>query len=320
MTLQVVSGGQVCGFTPKGINYARPILALHLVKNWPLPDIGYWLPPTDARVTNLQDTQSPILAKCLDTIPSTGILVPTRRTRPHLPRRVKADISEVEVAPMPQGRKIYSIGIQTYIANSTISDDTKGIDAGHGLFASRTFRSDNTRINDDLVAYYEGTTMSMLEVDIAQTRPDPNRPIGFILVFKGLAIDGWDHINNTHAGPGAAINDFLDERNNCYVDKELIDDDNDDDGEPRIKRKSKKKSGSYRLAIRVDSDKVVHPHEEFGFPYGEFAFCDQALHIEVLLKAARYYYGKIMSEGIERWSRVPQARYLFNTPYHGAAP
>ena len=44
MTLQIVSGGQVCGFTPKGIHYARPILALHLVKYWPLPDIRYWLP------------------------------------------------------------------------------------------------------------------------------------------------------------------------------------------------------------------------------------------------------------------------------------
>ena len=165
------------------------------------------------------------------------------------------------------------------MANSTISDDAQGIDAGYGLFASRTFRSDNTRINDDLVACYEGTPMSMLEVEIAQTRPDPTRPIGFILVFKGLAIDGWDHIRNTHAGPGAAMNDFLDERNNCYVDKELIDDENDEDGAPSTKRKSKKKSGSYRLAIRVDSKKVVNPHDEFGFPYGESAFCDQALDV-----------------------------------------
>ena len=39
-----------------------------------------------------------------------------------------------------------------------------------------------------------------------------------------------------------------------------------------------------------------------------------------MFKAARYYYDYIMKYGLSRWSKLPQARYLFNSPYHGAAP
>ena len=102
------------------------------------------------------------------------------------------------------------------------------------------------------------------------------------------------------------INDFLDERNNCQLSKELVPNTN------------KKKAGSYRIAIRVT--KHVQQHSEFGFAYGESAFCNSSLPLPVLFKAARYYYDYIMKDGLTRWSKLPQARYLFNSPYHGAAP
>ena len=59
-----------------------------------------------------------------------------------------------------------------------------------------------------------------------------------------------------------------------------------------------------------------------GIPYGEHHFCKETIHIEVLFKAARYYWDNIMGDHKrrERWSSLPQARYLFNSPYHGAAP
>ena len=236
ITLQIVSKGQVGRLlTPEGIHYARPILALHLVKNWSLPDIRYWLLSHDALVPNSQDIHPLSPAKSMDAIPIAGGLVTTCRSRPQLQRRAKTANLEEEMPPMPSGRKIHSLGVQTYIAYSTMSDNARGIDADHGLFASRTFRSDTTRIDDDLVAYYVGTPLSMSEVEIAKTRPDLSRPIGFILVFEGLGIDGWDHVRNTHAGPGAAVNDFLGERNNCYIEKELINEEYDDDGVTRTK-------------------------------------------------------------------------------------
>ena len=37
-------------------------------------------------------------------------------------------------------------------------------------------------------------------------------------------------------------------------------------------------------------------------------------------KSFRYYYKEILKTGMRRWSKLPQARHLFNTPYHGAAP
>ena len=97
-----------------------------------------------------------------------------------------------------------------------MSDHTLGIDAGFGLFASRPFRSDSTIKNDDIITYYEGTEMSLEEVDRVQNDPNYTRNTGFIILFQGMAIDGYDHDNDTYASSGVVINDFLDDRNNCY--------------------------------------------------------------------------------------------------------
>ena len=211
-----------------------------------------------------------------------------------------------------------------------MSDHTLGIDAGFGLFASRPFRSDSTIKNDDIITYYEGTEMSLEEVDRVQNDPNYTRTTGFIILFQGMAIDGYDHDNDTYASPGVVINDFLDDRNNCYFSKDSSDSDSDGDDDYTYKRKSCTKGPARlhprlrkrRLAIRCESHVNVDIHQEFGIPYGEFHFCKASVHIAVLFKAARYYWDDIMTkpERRDRWSRLPQARYLFNTPYHGAAP
>ena len=97
MTLQIVSGGQVCGFTPEGIHYARPILALHLVNSLPLPDISYWLDSHNAQGTNCQPTQLLQPANCPDIMSILEALVTSPRSRPKLPRGAKKENMEEEV-------------------------------------------------------------------------------------------------------------------------------------------------------------------------------------------------------------------------------
>ena len=194
------------------------------------------------------------------------------------------------------------------MADSTITDEDQGIDAGWGLFAGRDFDPDSPYPDNDLVAYYTGTQMSEDDLAVLLSNPNPDRVTGFILSFQGIIIDGWDHSNHRYAGIASAINDFLDERNNCQISKELVPNAN------------KRKRGTFKLAIRTK--KLTSQHTEFGFAYGESAFCNQLLPVAVLFKAARYYYNEIMSSesARTRWSQLPHARYLFNSPYHGASP
>jgi len=42
MILPIISCGVVDGFTPVGIHYTRPILALFLAKQLPIPNIAFW--------------------------------------------------------------------------------------------------------------------------------------------------------------------------------------------------------------------------------------------------------------------------------------
>ena len=84
----------------------------------------------------------------------------------------------------------------------------------------------------------------------------------------------------------SVINDFLDDRNNCQPCKELV------------HSHTKSMASTYRIAIRVN--KFVPQHSEFGFAYGEHAFCNADLPLPVLFKAARYYYKQIMKFGMTR--------------------
>ena len=196
--------------------------------------------------------------------------------------------------------------MQTDLADSTLSDSIQGIDAGRGLFASRDFDPDSPVEDSDLVGFYTGTELTKVMLSNILSDPNYSKMTGYILSFQGIIIDGWDHTNNSYAGVASAINDFLDDRNNCHPCKELVPNAN------------KSRSSSYRIAFRVN--RFVPQHSEFGFAYGEHAFCKADLPLPVLFKAARYYHKEIMKNGINRWSQLPQARYLFNSPYHGAAP
>jgi len=108
------------------------------------------------------------------------------------------------------------------VADSTITDVSKGIDAGRGLFASRKVDPDSPFIDNDLLAFYTGTVLTQSELEDILSNSQPDWTTDFILCFQGLIIDGWDHTHNRYAGVASAINDFLDDRNNCQPSKELL--------------------------------------------------------------------------------------------------
>ena len=247
MILQLLSGGRVDGFSSEGIHLARPVLALFLTRRTQVPGILYWTGaksiatlPVSVDTTILDhQVDKVIVLPTYDIGPESDRLVRTDpiRSRPLLTRAAKTQINTDLNNPIPVGRKVHSVDIHTYVADSTITDKEQGIDAGWGLFASRPFDPDSPFVDNDLVAYYTGSTLTESEMDNIVAQPDPQRTTGFILHFQGIIIDGWDHINHRHHGVASVINDFLDERNNCQPSKEWV---------PNM---NKKKAGSYRIAI-----------------------------------------------------------------------
>ena len=325
MILQLLHNGILDGCSPEGIHFTRPILALYLVQGKAIPDISYWVQGTqeashtkDIMMTKQgrdvlsSHSHNAIIAntaiKHIDENLRSNSEDKEYKRRPQLPRSVKLTPVTETALPIPAGRKVHIWNEDTYVADSTINDASEGIDAGWGLFAGKDFDPDSPYPDDDLVAYYAGTPMTEDELAVLLSNPTPDKVTGFILSFQGIIIDGWDHTNNRYAGTASAINDFLDDRNNCQISKELVPNAN------------KRKRGTFKLAIRTK--KFTSQHTEFGFAYGESAFCNQLLPVAVLFKAARYYYNEIMSSesARTRWSQLPHARYLFNSPYHGASP
>ncbi|MFN9908865.1 MAG: hypothetical protein ACK56F_22525, partial [bacterium] len=63
-------------------------------------------------------------------------------------------------------------------------------------------------------------------------------------------------------------------------------------------------------------------NEECFIEYGNLSFCRANLPLSLLFKAVTHYYDQIMSSttDLEYWSRIPQARTLFNSPYHTCKP
>ena len=173
------------------------------------------------------------------------------KKRPRLPRVVKSIQAMESGLPIPAGRKVHILHEGTYVADSTINDETEGIDAGWGLFAGRDFDPDSPYPDSDLVAYYEGAQMTEADLEGLLLHPTQGRTTGYILCFQGIVVDGWDHSNNRYAGIASAINDFLDERNNCQVSKELVSDPH------------KRKKGTMKLAIRTKT--FAAQHTELGF-------------------------------------------------------
>ena len=92
----------------------------------------------------------------------------------------------------------------------------------------------------------------------------------FIIDFQGRIIDRYNHERDTYACDDAVINDFLDERNNCYFSKNLPDDTSDKDEDDKPKKLSRRKSASSamsslnsrRLVIRSEANRIVAKHQD----------------------------------------------------------
>ena len=118
---------------------------------------------------------------------------------------------------MPKGRTLVEVHINdaafdhSYAASSTLSDLSNSIDAGAGLFARRDFSPDSPLADWDLVGYYIGCKpLSIEEATRYMFDPEPDINTGFMIVFGGLAADGWNHELGTYTCATAIINDPLD--------------------------------------------------------------------------------------------------------------
>ena len=69
----------------------------------------------------------------------------------------------------------------------------------------------------------------------------------------------------------------------------------------------------------LDSPDIA-PDGEMFISYGERALCKAFLPLAVLIKAVCHYWPHIDLSDREHWTKLPQARALFKTPYHTCAP
>jgi len=186
---------------------------------------------------------------------------------------------------------------------STLNDAVKGIDAGLGLFARRLHGPSSKLDDGHLVGYYLGTKLTRSELDELRRNPQ-GRMLGFILDFQGMIVDGYDHIRDRYHSMPVLMNDFCDDYgNNTEAVIETITLTN-----KRID------------VIAIHANRDVQAHEEFGYAYGHSGLCDASLPLPVLFKASRYYHKQIMKDEKRIWWELPQARYLFNSPYHCVGP
>ena len=86
------------------------------------------------------------------------------------------------------------------MADSTITDNEQGIDAGWGMFVSRSFDPDSPFVDNNLVTYYTGSTLTQSERDNIVAQPNSTRTTGFILRYQGIIINGWNHTNHRYHG------------------------------------------------------------------------------------------------------------------------
>jgi len=147
-----------------------------------------------------------------------------------------------------------------------------------------------------------GRILSAEEIRAYIQDPNPSINTGFMIFFQGLAIDAWDHVKGTYICMTALVNDCLDSK--------------------RYNSEWVKKSRLGRMALYLDSTRNILAHDEVFVEYGNLAFCRINFPTPILFKAIAHYYSQIIASPHDRdlWSRIPQARYLFNTPYHTLQP
>ena len=80
--------------------------------------------------------------------------------------------------------------------------------------------------------------------------------------------------------------------------------------------------GGGKLCIQVHAPKDIPLNAEAFIVYGYHFFCRASLPLGLLFKAVTHYWNQIMSspDDCEHWSQIPQARTLFNSPYHTCKP
>ena len=325
MTLIYLTNNSISILTPANVHSVRPWMALHLLMKNNIIPLQEWISirhiehfddvnkDSDHLIheaTNIFDRSEPDENEEYKVEEEKPLNV-----RQSIPRKVKIPSHPETIVPMPAGRVAEHIPIddpaqgQTYAALSTLSNVAEGIDAGLGLYARRLY-SDMSPLDDaTLVGFYYGVKSLNVE-DVMKYMYDPNPDVqtSYMIIFGQLAADGWNHLTNSHTCMTALINDPCETgRYNTEWTKE------------RTKRKSDgKEVGPLRIAVRTT--KEVPPHGEFFIEYGHTSFCSARLPLKVLFKAAHHYWDHIMADKSKIWWNLPQARVLFNSPYHTCAP
>jgi len=154
----------------------------------------------------------------------------------------------------------------------------------------------------DYIGEYYGRTLTQEEIRNYMYADESDVKTGFMIIFQGLAVDAWDHEKGCYSCMSALLNDVLDaSRYNAEW----------------VKRKA---NGRWGIWTKTTED--IHPNEEGFIEYGNLSFCRTGLPLHTLFKAVTHYWNQIMSspEDREYWSRIPQARTLFNSPYHTCKP
>jgi hypothetical protein len=153
-----------------------------------------------------------------------------------------------------------------------------------------------------IIGEYYGRELSKDEIIKYMYADESDVKTGFMIFFQGLGINAWDSDKGCYTCMTALINDILDaSRYNSEW----------------VKEKEKGKP-----CIMVHAHKDIAANEEAFIEYGNLSFCRTSLPLPLLFKAVTHYWDHIMSskEDREYWSRIPQARTLFNSPYHSCKP
>ena len=304
--------------SPPLVHSLRPHLALALLQNTVTALLASWLLRHSDAVSSQSDHPEPSQHHS-STVEVSAISLPPGRSRSHLGRRAKAHVYTDKQYALPLGREVIHIPIadhaqtHTYAALSTLNDPSLGIDAGLGLFASRP-HSDDIRVqpidDGDLVGFYTSSRpLTVAEVEDYMYNPSPDTPTGYMIIFQQLAADGWNKARGTYSSMTALLND--------PCDKDLY---NSTWTKERKRDRSGKAIGSPCIAVRTITGLTVPTHGEFFIEYGHSSFCRASLPLQVLFKAMTHYYDAIRKDTSGSWERLPQARILFNSPYHTCAP
>ena len=252
-------------------------------------------PPPDQMLTSTLASVEPSIVPFLDSIckDTSG-----RQLRPRLLQPSTRELP----SQIPDNRKVFDVptddpaALYTYAAESSIPG------AGWGLYARRLIGPSSPEDDGEIIGEYYGRTLTEEEIRIYMYDPDPSINTGFMIYFQGLAVDAWDHDKGCYTCMSALLNDCLDtDRYNAeWIKKEV----------------------NGRTGLFTSAFKDITSHNEGFIEYGSISFCRASYPIDVLFKAVAHYYDQIVRSEEERnyWNRLPQARYLFNSPYHTCKP